>query len=48
MKKIMLMAVVAFFAAFNAHAQEEEFMIDGSKGKLSAVIVKPELKPGEK
>ena len=41
------MALAAFFAACSAHAQDE-FMIDGSKGKLSAVIVKPELKPGEK
>ena len=48
MKNIMLLAVMAVFAAFNVQAQEEEFMIDGSKGKLSTVIVKPELKPGEK
>lgn len=48
MKKIMVMALVAIFAAFNAQAQDEELMIDGSKGKLSAIIVKPELKPGEK
>lgn len=48
MRKIFAALMVLCLCVTGAYASAESVMIDGSKGKLSAVIQKPELKAGEK
>lgn len=47
-RKILLSFVVFTLFAFAAYAASEKIMVDGSKGKLAAVIQKPELAEGQK
>lgn len=47
MKKIAIIWM-AMVLCLSAHAKTEKRMVEGSKGKLSAVIQVPELKAGEK
>ena len=47
MKKIAIIWM-AMALCLSAHAKTEKRMVEGSKGKLSAVIQVPELKAGEK
>ena len=47
MKKIAIV-MMAMALSIGAHAKTEKLMVEGSKGKLSAVIQVPELKAGEK